>query len=145
MSDMPNSDSYGTGSRRASPWFVLAIIVLLAGGALLWADRWHISNSAKVAAAPPAAPPPVVDDTARQAVAALQQAVKDLRTAQQSAADQLRDVQRQIAAEQGERKLLSEQLGALSARVDGLLAPNAEAPSQAPSPASPAAKKRGSR
>ncbi len=143
MSDMSDqSDNDRPGSRRAPPWFVLAIVAVLAGGALLWANHWRSSNSAKVATAQPAPPPPVVDDAARQAVAALQQAVKDLQTAQQGAADQMRDVQRQLAAEQGERKLLSEQLGALSARVDSLMAPNAEAPSPAPPLVK---KKRGSR
>jgi hypothetical protein len=58
------------------------------------------------------------DDT-MQALNALQQSVKGLQTSQQNMADQLEVIQRQLASEQGERKLLSEQVGALSGRVDG--------------------------
>jgi septal ring factor EnvC (AmiA/AmiB activator) len=46
-------------------------------------------------------------------VTALQQTVT-------RAADQISDLQRQLSAEQGERKLLSEQIGALAKRVDSL-------------------------
>ena len=82
-------------------------------------------------------------------MATLQQTVKDLQAAQQSAANQISDLQRQLSAEQGERKLLSEQVGALAARVDRLLTPNAETTTPALHPATPtpqtAKKKRGSR
>ncbi|MGR4930247.1 hypothetical protein ACIPUD_26095 [Bradyrhizobium sp. CAR08] len=66
-------------------------------------------------------------DDARQAIAALQQATKELQTAQQKQAEQVADLQRRIAAEQGERKLLSDQLGSVSARVDALASSNADA------------------
>ena len=66
--------------------------------------------------------------------ASAQQTVSELQSAQQKNADQIAELQRQLAAEQGERKLLSDQLGALSARVDSLLSPNAEATGPAPKP-----------
>jgi hypothetical protein len=37
-------------------------------------------------------------------------------------ADQLSETKRELAAEQGERKMLSEQVGSLAGRVDGLTA-----------------------
>jgi uncharacterized coiled-coil protein SlyX len=76
--------------------------------------------------------------TARDAVANLRQSIQELQAAQQRAAEH--GLQRQISAEQGERKLLSEQLGALSARVDSLQGSNAAAPL---SPQQPAKKGRG--
>jgi chromosome segregation ATPase len=57
-----------------------------------------------------------------QALNELQQSVKGLQASQQHITDQLEVIQRQLASEQGERKLLSEQVGALSGRVDGLSA-----------------------
>ena len=60
---------------------------------------------------PEAAQPPPQDDT-KQAVTALQQAVKDL--------------QRQLSAEEGDRKLLADQVGALSARINDLEKARAE-------------------
>ena len=51
--------------------------------------------------------------------------LKDLQTAQQQMEDKLEDVQRQLAAEQGERKLISDQVAALSSRVNAMSASNA--------------------
>jgi hypothetical protein len=48
-------------------------------------------------------------------------------------------LQQQISAGQGHRKLLSEQVGALSARFESFLETNAQAPATSPQPA----KKRG--
>jgi chromosome segregation ATPase len=55
----------------------------------------------------------------------LRQLMKDLQASLQQATDKLDLTQRQIASEQGERKLLSEQVAALSARVSALSASNA--------------------
>jgi chromosome segregation ATPase len=57
-----------------------------------------------------------------QLLNALQQSLTGLQASQQHTADQLELIQRQLASEQGERKMLSEQVGALSGRVDGLSA-----------------------
>jgi peptidoglycan hydrolase CwlO-like protein len=72
-------------------------------------------------------------------LAALQKTVKDLQTSQQDAAEKISKLQQQISAEQGNRKLLSEQIGALSARFDNFLETYAQAPATSPQPA----KKRG--
>jgi chromosome segregation ATPase len=69
----------------------------------------------------------------------LRQSVTGLQTSQQHMADQLELIQRQLASEQGERKMLSEQVEALSGRVDGL---SASAPSVTTGTASQSAKKK---
>lgn len=62
----------------------------------------------------------------KRAVAALEQTVKDIQSSQQSLVDRIAEVQRKIASEGSNRKLMSDQLGALGARVDGLASANAE-------------------
>jgi peptidoglycan hydrolase CwlO-like protein len=127
--------------RRVFPW-ILIVLVIAVGGAFLWTNYESLS---KIPVAPqptaePSTPREVADDKARQALAALQQTVKDLQTSQQDAAEKISKLQQQISAEQGNRKLLSEQVGALSARFDNFLETNAQAtPASSPQPA----KKRG--
>jgi len=66
-----------------------------------------------------------VDET-RQALVAVQQTTKDIQTGQQKLTEQVNELQRRIAGEQGERKLLSDQLGAISGRVDALASSKAD-------------------
>jgi septal ring factor EnvC (AmiA/AmiB activator) len=82
----------------------------------------------------PSAPPVEVADEAKQQrdqwkqqLVALQQEVKGLQTSQQKLAGEMDDVRRQISREAGERKLLSDQVGSLSARVNGLSAKDVNA------------------
>jgi hypothetical protein len=108
---------------------MLTLVVLLVslvgiGTAVFLANYGGLSvPSSPAPAAQPPAPAPLreqASDDTIQALNALQQTVKDLQASQQHTADQLELIQRQLASEQGERKLLSEQVGALSGRVDGL-------------------------
>ena len=152
MSDLSNrnqNDSAPARSRGVLPWIVVLVLVAIAG-AFLWANNRNGSDSPhQVAAVQPKAEPspaPVSDET-RQAVTALQQNVKDLQQnvkglqdAQQRAADRISDLQRHLATEQGDRKLLSDQVGALSARMDNLA--NAQTTGSTPQAAK---KKRGPR
>jgi peptidoglycan hydrolase CwlO-like protein len=126
--------------RRVFPW-ILILLLIAVGGAFLWANYQSVSKSpvAVQPSAEPSTPREVADDKARQALAALQQTVKDLQTSEQDAAEKISKLQQQISAEQGNRKLLSEQVGALSARFDNFLETNAQAPASSPQPA----KKRG--
>ena len=126
--------------RRVFPW-ILILLLIAVGGAFLWTNYQSVSKSPVVAqpTAEPPTPREVADEPARQALAALQQTVKDLQTSQQDAAETISKLQQQISAEQGQRKLLSEQLGALSARLENFLETNAQAPATSPQPA----KKRG--
>ena len=126
--------------RLAFPW-ILILLLIAVGGAFFWTNYQSVSKSPIVAQpiAEPPTPREVADEQARQALAALQQTVKDVQTSQQDAAETISKLQQQISAEQGQRKLLSEQLGALSARFENFLETNAQAPATSPQPA----KKRG--
>jgi hypothetical protein len=109
--------------REASPVLLLLSVVGISA-AVFWATYGQLGAFSRAAIAQPAAQPQAqASDDATQSLEALRQSVKELQASQQHAADQLELVQRQLASEQGERKLLSEQVGALSGRVGGLSAP----------------------
>jgi serine phosphatase RsbU (regulator of sigma subunit) len=116
--------------RRVFPWILILLIAL--GGAFLWTNYESASQSPVIAqpTPEPSTPREVADEEARQALAALQQTVKDLQNSHEDAAEKIINLQRQISAEQGARKLLSEQLGALSARFENFLETNAQAPAR---------------
>lgn len=144
MSDLTrqtgNESSAPTRSRWILPSF-LVLILFVAGGALFWAINQHGTNPSSVGAAPPQAEPvrmAEAADEARPALADLQQTVSSLESAQQQVADQISELQRQLLNQQGERKLLSEQVGALSARVDSLM----DSTAATPVPTGPPAQKR---
>jgi uncharacterized protein HemX len=71
----------------------------------------------------PSPPRAEASDNAMPSPNALAQSVQDLQTSQQRTAEELQLIQRQLASEQGERKLLSEQVAALSGRMSGLAVP----------------------
>ena len=115
-------------SRRALlPLVVVALAVILAAGGFVWMN-YKIEALQQATAQPQASG---VEDV-RQAMAALGQTVKDVQAGQQKLAEQLADIQRKLASESGERKLLSEQVGALSSRVDSLASANAASTAPAP-------------
>jgi uncharacterized coiled-coil protein SlyX len=62
----------------------------------------------------------------KRTVAALEQTVKGIQSSQQNLVDRIADIRRKIASDGGERKLMSDQLGALSSRVDALASANAD-------------------
>ncbi|TYL96632.1 hypothetical protein FXB40_11355 [Bradyrhizobium rifense] len=109
-------------NRRILPWLVVALVVVLAAGGFVWMNREI--QALQTATASHQDDPSV--EQAKQTVAELQKAVQDVQAAQQKFADQLTDLQRKVAGEGGERKLMSDQLGSISARVDALASANAE-------------------
>jgi peptidoglycan hydrolase CwlO-like protein len=111
--------------RRVFPW-ILILLFIAVGGAFLWTNYQSASESPVVAE--PSRE--VADEKARQALAALQQTVKDLQNSREDTAEKISNLQRQISAEQGARKMLSEQLGALSARFENFQETNAQAPAR---------------
>jgi TolA-binding protein len=108
----------------------LLLAVVGIGAVVFWANYRQLSAPSSMTTAQPAAQPQApsppraeaFDDTMRS-LNDLQQLVRGLQASQQQMADQLELIQRQLASEQGERKMLSEQVGALSGRVDGLSTP----------------------
>jgi len=71
-------------------------------------------------------PSTAAQDQTQQTLTDLQQTVKDLQSARESDEGRINDLQRQLSAEQGERKLLSDQVDGLVGRVDGLEKARAE-------------------
>lgn len=124
------SDAVARNS-SVSLWLAVLLAIILAAGSFYWTN--HKFEALRATAATPAAPAQHSDSVPiKQAIAALQQTVQDVQLTQQRLADELNELQRKLASEEGDRKLLSEQLGALSSRVDAMASANAES---APSPA----------
>lgn len=107
--------------------FLLLIVVALGGGAFLWKNSRSTIEPHSVSAVQPepSSPAPASDET-KEALARVQQSLRDVQSAQQKAEDQLGQLERRLSAEQSVRKLLSDQVGSLSARLDSLVASNAE-------------------
>jgi uncharacterized protein HemX len=125
MSDTPRDSRQGSARIAITVLLVLAAVGL--GATVAWQNHGPAAEPSKTASVQPAvqSQAPRRDepsDETNQALTALQQAVKDLQASQQQTADQLSETKRELAAEQGERKMLSEQVGALAGRVDGLAA-----------------------
>jgi uncharacterized protein HemX len=112
-------------SRRTVTSVVLLLFVVGISAVVFWATYGRLDALSRTATAQPQIEDPsharveASDDT-MPSLHALQQSVQDLQAAQQRTADQLDLIQRQLASEQGERKLLSDQVGSLSGRVSGL-------------------------
>ena len=127
MSDTSTERRSGPGRTIIAAVLILAAVGL--GATVLWRNSGQSDQSSPAASAQPAgqtqaAPSATTraeaSDETRQAPNALEQTVKDLQASQQQMADRLDDIKRKLDGEQGERKMLSEQVGALSARVDSL-------------------------
>jgi uncharacterized protein HemX len=114
--------------RQVLPWLVV-IVAVLVGGGLLWRNDHAEQTSAPSAEAgqPTTKPSPASSqDKAQQALTDLQQTVKDLQSARQRDEGRISDLQQQLSAEQGERKLLSDQVGGIAGRLEGLEKARAE-------------------
>jgi hypothetical protein len=117
---------------------MIALLLLVAGvGAVaFWSDRGQLSEQTRMANVPataqPDAPPlssgVAASDDAIQSLNALKQTVKELGASGQEMGNRLDELKRKLANEQGERKMLVQQVGALSGRVDGLSAAASSGP-----------------
>ena len=128
MSDTPRDSRQGSARIAITVLLILAAVGL--GATVAWQNYGPAAEPSKTASVQPAVQSQAPQraepsDETNQALTALQQAVKDLQASQQQTADQLSETKRALAAEQGERKMLSEQVGALAGRVDGLAAASA--------------------
>ncbi|WP_439404735.1 hypothetical protein ACNJX9_25305 [Bradyrhizobium sp. DASA03076] len=122
-----------TERRQVLPWLVLALVVVLAAGGFVWVNREIQTLRTEIASHQ--------DEQGKPAVADLQKILQDLQATQQKVAVQLTDLQHKVAAESGERKLLSDQLGSISARVDALASANAESTTTTPARRNPRTKR----
>lgn len=108
-------------SHSLSQWLALALVAIFAAGAAFWLNQ-------KIDIVQAAAAPRQESGAAeaQQATTAIKQAIAELQTSQQKLEEQMGQLQRAMATNQGERKLLSDQLGALSSRLDSLGSSRAE-------------------
>ena len=129
MSDFENySDNAAARRRQILPMLLVLTLVALGGGLYLASHQIHGDSTAQQLAVTTS---PLSQEDLKHALAPLQQSIKELQAASQRAADQTSDFERQLSAQLGEQKLLAEQVGALSARVDRVTNAEAAASSQA--------------
>ncbi|WGR97630.1 MULTISPECIES: hypothetical protein [unclassified Bradyrhizobium] len=118
-----------TRQRSSALWLVAALLVIIAAGSFLWV---HYSTGSKSVApqqkAEVASPPDPAVEQIRQTLSSLQQAVQGIQSDQQKLAAQVNEIQQKASVQQGEQKLLSDQLGSLTSRLDSLASANAENP-----------------
>jgi uncharacterized protein HemX len=124
------------GLRRALAVAIVLLAISL-GAVVLW-EKYGGMDASSSTAADPTVTTAAATETA-EVSDMTSQVLKELQSSQQQMAEKLEDIQRQLASEQGERRLLSEQLAALSSRVNALSASNASATTGM---AAPPAKKR---
>lgn len=105
------------------PWLLTALVIILAAGGIFWMNQ---RIEALQTAVGTTRPDPTVEET-EKSVASLHQIIQQIQTDQQKLGDQVTQIQHGVAAEQGNRKLLSDQIGSLSARVDALASAHATA------------------
>ena len=106
---------------------IVLTLILVAGGIgafALWQNTvtpttQAVAQSPAPPATQPAAPAP---EQSTASINALKELVAGLEASHKQVSDEVVDLKRQLAAEQGERKMLAEQLGSLSSRVDSLTA-----------------------
>ena len=93
---------------------LVAALVLIGGG---WMTVWAFGGSKAVA---PPSEVPTASATSGRASDELLETAKGLEVTQQQAVDQLQVVQDQLVAQQAETKKLSEQIAALTEKLDAL-------------------------
>ena len=141
----PSAQTQPSSTHRSGTGLLAIVLtlILVAGGIgafALWRSRETPTTQAVVQSPAPSATQIAVPEQSTASINALKEAVARFDASLQQVSDELADLKRQLAREQGERKLLAEQLGSLSSRVDSLAA---SAASRAESLASePSQKKR---
>jgi uncharacterized coiled-coil protein SlyX len=100
--------------RRRLVITLVAAVVLIGGG---WLTLWAEGGNSAVATAPHA---PAASAGSRRPSDELLETTKGLQVTQQQAVDQLQIVQDQLVAQRAETKRLSDQIAALTERLDAL-------------------------
>jgi uncharacterized protein HemX len=109
---------------------LMVVIAVLVGGTLLWRNDHAQQASAPSTGVGQPSSGSSPEDQTRQAVSDLKHTVKELQSARDRDESRINDLQQQLSAEQGERKLLSDQVGGLAGRLDGLEKARAEYPAR---------------
>ncbi|MCA6112243.1 hypothetical protein [Bradyrhizobium cenepequi] len=133
----PTSQTDTRQRRSPLPWLAVVLAAAIVAGGAFWMN--HDAGRKSAAEQQKADMLPAIEQI-KQTISSLQRTVQDIQSDQQKLAGQVTYLQQKASAQQGERKLLSDQLGALSARVDTLVSSNAES-----TPAAPQKNRRGKR
>lgn len=112
--------------RRSKTPFVV-LLLMLGAVAVFGAILWSANGSLVLPRAEAPDEATQLRHEWNQQREAIREGLKSLQASQQKLAREMDDLKRQIAREGGERKLLSDQVGSLSARVNGLAEANASA------------------
>ena len=118
----PSTQTQPSSSHKSGTGLLAIVLtlILVAGGIgafALWQNTVTPTTQAVAQSPQPAAP-----EQSTASINALKESVAGLEASRKHVADEVVDLKRQLAAEQGERKMLTEQLGSLSSRVDSLAA-----------------------
>ena len=117
------TESSSAHKSRTGPLAIVLTLILVAGGIGAFA-LWRSSERpvTEAVAQSPALPAPQTapPEQSTASINALKESVAGLETSRKQLSDEVADLKRQLGAEEGERKMLTEQLGSLSSRVDGL-------------------------
>ena len=117
--------------RRRLVITLVPAVVLIGGG---WLTLWAAGGNSAVATAPHA---PTASAGSRRPSDELLETTKGLQVTQQQAVDQLQIVQDQLVAQRAETKRLSDQIAALTERLDALQQSVANLPTPATHAAGP--------
>jgi uncharacterized coiled-coil protein SlyX len=123
--------SASAGVRRSVfPWVIVAMVILASGGAVFWMNqRIEMLQEAVVATRQE-----INIDKTGQGITTLQRTTEEIQIGQQKLSEQVSELQRRVATGQGERKLLSDQLGSFGERLNALASSSADMNSTAQQP-----------
>jgi FtsZ-binding cell division protein ZapB len=114
--------SASAGVRRSVfPWVIVAMVIFASGGAAFW-----MNQKIEVLQAAVAKRQEIKIDKTGQAIATLQRTTEEIQIGQQKLSEQVSELQRRVATGQGERKLLSDQLGSFGERLNALASSRAD-------------------
>jgi FtsZ-binding cell division protein ZapB len=97
------------------------MVIFASGTAAFW-----MNQKIEVLQAAVAARQEIKIDKTGQAIATLQRTTEEIQIGQQKLSEQVSELQRRVATGQGERKLLSDQLGSFGERLNALASSRAD-------------------
>ena len=116
------SSSHKSGTGLLAIVLALILVASALGAFALWQITVTPTTQAVAQSPAPSATQPAVAEQATASILALKESVAGLEASRKQVSGEVVDLKRQLAAEQGERQLLTEQLGSLSSRVESLAA-----------------------
>ena len=126
MTDSPTQTQPSSSHKPGTGLLAIVLTLILVAGGIgafaLWQSTVTPTTQAVAQSPAPSAIQPAVPEQSTASINALKETVAGLEASRKQVSDEVVDLKRQLAAEQGERKMLAEQLGSLSSRVDSLTA-----------------------